>query len=196
MRRTGYVFEELYLWHDEGSIQYGRRWVQPGEAWENPETKHRLHSLLSATRLVDRLVRVRARTATQTEICRFHTVEHHDRIKAASAERGGDGEFAQFGHGSYEIACIAAGGVLAAVEALLVDHTIDNAYCLVRPPGHHAVADQAMGFCLFNNVALAALHARTLPSGGVRRVAIVDYDVHHGNGTQARLPPSPSLPPC
>ena len=61
--------------------------------------------------------------------------------------------------------------------------TIDNAYCLVRPPGHHAVADQAMGFCLFNNVALAALHARSL-SVGVQRIAIVDYDVHHGNGTQ------------
>jgi acetoin utilization deacetylase AcuC-like enzyme len=182
-RRTGYVYEEIYLWHDPGSISYGRQWVQPGEAWENPETKGRFHSLISATGLVDHLVKVRARSATREEVLRFHTIGHHDRVKEASDGRGGDGDFAQFGHGSYEIALHSVGGVLAAVEALLITKTIDNAYCLVRPPGHHAVADQAMGFCLFNNVALGALHARAL-GVGIKRIAIVDYDVHHGNGTQ------------
>lgn len=76
------------------------------------------------------------------------------------------------------------GGVLSAVEAVL-NGSIGNAYCLVRPPGHHAEKDKGMGFCIFNNIAIAALHARTIPaSPKVQRVALVDYDVHHGNGTQ------------
>lgn len=123
-RRTGYVYEELYLWHDAGSISYNRQWVQPGEAWENPETKGRLHSLLSATGLVDKLIRIRARNAIKEEILRFHTLAHHDRIKESSDARGGDGDFAQYGHGSYEIAMLSVGGVLSAVEAMLIDKTI------------------------------------------------------------------------
>ena len=183
-RRTGYVFEELYLWHDPGSISYNNRWIQPGEAWENKDTKSRFHSLLCASGMINNLVKVSARAATRSELCRFHTERYHDRIKEESTHRGGDGgNVAQFGAGSYEIAALSAGGVMAAVEAV-VEGRIDNAYCLVRPPGHHALADMGMGFCLFNNIALAALHSRTL-GVGIQKVAIIDYDVHHGNGTQA-----------
>lgn len=183
-RRTGYVFEELYLWHDPGSISYNNRWIQPGEAWENKDTKSRFHSLLCASGMIEKLFKVSARAATRTELCRFHTESYHDRIKEESNHRGGDGgDVAQFGAGSYEIAALSAGGVLSAVEAVVQGH-VDNAYCLVRPPGHHALADTGMGFCLFNNIALAALHSRTLGSQ-IQRIAIVDYDVHHGNGTQA-----------
>ena len=83
-----------------------------------------------------------------------------DRIKRASSERGGDaGELTPFGHGSYEIALLAAGGCMTAVEAVL-DGKVDNAYALVRPPGHHAEKDQGRGFCIFANTALAAAHAR------------------------------------
>jgi acetoin utilization deacetylase AcuC-like enzyme len=88
--------------------------------------------------------------------------------------------------GGYEIAALSAGGVLKAVEAVIAGE-VDNAYCLVRPPGHHAERDRGMGFCLFNNIALGALHARTLKTKtglSVQRIAIIDYDVHHGNGTQ------------
>ena len=183
-RQTGYVFEELFLWHDPGSISYNNKWVQPGEAWENKDTKSRLHSLICVSGLVQKLTKISARHATRSELCRFHTESYHDRIMEDSTRRGGDGgEVAQFGAGSYEIAALSAGGVIAAVEAIM-EGTISNAYCLVRPPGHHAVADMGMGFCLFNNVVIAALHSRAI-STEIKRIAVVDYDVHHGNGTQS-----------
>ncbi len=83
---------------------------------------------------------------------------------------------------SGEAALRAAGAVTAAVDAVL-NGRADNAFCAIRPPGHHAEPDRAMGFCLFNNIAIGARHAQV--SGGARRVAVVDFDVHHGNGTQA-----------
>jgi acetoin utilization deacetylase AcuC-like enzyme len=99
-----------------------------------------------------------------------------------SAEAGGDaGELTPFGPGSYEIALLAAGGCMTAIDAVL-DGKVDNAYALVRPPGHHAERDLGRGFCIFGNTALTAAHARQ--ARGLERVAIVDWDVHHGNGTE------------
>ena len=176
-KKSGLVFEEIYLWHDPGSISFSK-WVQPGETWENAETKRRLHNLLSLSGLLEKLHKVTARIATREEITRYHTESYHDRIAQESkSPNGGDGgELARFAQGGYEIAALSAGGVLAAVEAVVAGR-VDNCYCLVRPPGHHAVADKGMGFCIFNNIALAAMHARTL---GLHKIAIVDYDVHHG----------------
>ncbi len=85
---------------------------------------------------------------------------------------------------SYEAAVLAAGGLLALVEAV-VEGKVRNGFALVRPPGHHALPDRGMGFCLFNNVAVAARHAQTL--SGIRRVFIVDIDVHHGQRHPGRL---------
>lgn len=92
--------------------------------------------------------------------------------------------------GSGEAALRAAGAVCAAVDAVMAGE-VRNAFCAVRPPGHHAEPDQAMGFCLFNNVAIGALHARA--RWGLRRVAVIDFDVHHGNGTQAAFAADPDL---
>ncbi len=92
--------------------------------------------------------------------------------------------------GSGEAALRAAGAVVAAVDAVMAGEA-DNAFCAVRPPGHHAEPDRAMGFCLFNNVAVGALHARE--AHGVNRIAVVDFDVHHGNGTQAMFWDDPDL---
>ncbi len=120
------------------------------------------------------------RLATRDEITRAHTVEHVDRMRSLSEMGGGridDDTFASAG--SWATATRAVGAVLDAVDALRGGEC-DVAFAASRPPGHHAVADQAMGFCLFNNVAVAAA---TLAAQG-ERVAIVDWDVHHGNGTQ------------
>jgi acetoin utilization deacetylase AcuC-like enzyme len=188
MSETGYLFEEAYMWHDPGN-QAITKWVEPTEHWENPHTKRRMHNLVIISGLYDRLIKIRARKASEAEITRFHTKEYHDRIKYESENclRGSDaGELVPFAYGAYEIAALSAGGVMAGVEAV-VEGKVRNAYCLVRPPGHHAEADLGRGFCIFNNIALAAMHAKTLtlPTGKhIEKIAIVDYDVHHGNGTQ------------
>lgn len=148
--------------------------MEPTEFWENSHTKRRIHNLLNVSGFIDQLVKIRARPAGRDEITRFHTERYHDQIQHDSNHNGGDGgELAPFSRGGYEIACLSAGGVIAATEAV-VRGDVDNAYCLVRPPGHHAEADRGRGFCIFNNIAIAALHARSF-SSSVRRIAIVDY---------------------
>ena len=91
---------------------------------------------------------------------------------------------------SSDVACLAAGAAVAAVERVIDRPEAGAAFAFVRPPGHHAEADRAMGFCFFNNVAVAAAHGR---AAGLARVAIVDFDVHHGNGTQAMFYDDPSV---
>ena len=184
MVRTGYVFDERYMWHDTGNLR--SHWVEPTEHWENTATKRRLHNLLSVSGLLDSLIPIRPRKATKQEITTFHTEEYHDSILHKNGSGGEAGEYVPCGPEGYDVACLSAGGILAAINAVMNDQ-IDNAYCLVRPPGHHAVKDKGMGFCIFNNVAIGVHYARSLQDskrGRVQRVAIVDYDVHHGNGTQ------------
>ncbi|GBG27190.1 Histone deacetylase 14 [Hondaea fermentalgiana] len=178
---TGYVFEQLYLWHEPGSVSFDI-WTQPGEHWEAAETKHRLHALLEVSGALDDTTRIRAREAKREELLYFHTEAYVDKVAEISArERGGDtGEMARLGNEGWRIAILSCGGVLAAVEAIHAKK-VRNAYCLVRPPGHHAEPDQGMGFCIFNNIVIGALHARRL---GHRRIAVVDFDIHHGNGTE------------
>jgi acetoin utilization deacetylase AcuC-like enzyme len=194
VRKTGFLFHERYLWHDTraaaGFIPAGGM-VEPDRHAENPDTKRRLRNLLEVSGLLDRLVALKPREASEDEVLRVHTRAHLERVKKLSAENGGDaGVLAPFGPGSYEIALLAAGGVIAAVDAVL-ERRVDNVYALVRPPGHHAEPDQGMGFCIFSNVAIAAKHARE--ARGLARVAVVDWDVHHGNGTEAAFYADPSV---
>ena len=184
--RTGFLFHERYLWHDTrsaaGFIPAGGM-VEPDRHAESPDTKRRLRNLLEVSGLLGQLVPLAPRMASEDEVLRVHTRAHLERVKKLSAENGGDaGVLAPFGPGSYEIALLSAGGVMAAVDAVL-ERRVDNAYALVRPPGHHAEADQGMGFCIFGNVAIAVKHARE--ARGLSRVAVVDWDVHHGNGTES-----------
>ncbi|MEJ0061997.1 MAG: histone deacetylase family protein [Alphaproteobacteria bacterium] len=123
-----------------------------------------------------------APAATRQEIARVHTAAHIDEILAArgTKERIVLDSDTSMSAGSTQAALFAAGAGIAAVDAVLSGQA-RRAFCALRPPGHHAEPHRAMGFCLFNNIAIAAAHALTR---GVKRVAIVDFDVHHGNGTQ------------
>ncbi|MFC5437275.1 histone deacetylase family protein [Rhodanobacter umsongensis] len=130
------------------------------------------------------LDRVEAPLATREQLLRVHSAAHVERILAgapATGQRRLD-EDTLMSPGSAEAALRAAGANVAAVDAVMKGDGL-RAFCAVRPPGHHATRDQAMGFCLFNNIAVAAAHA--LAAHGLKRVAIADFDVHHGNGTQA-----------
>jgi len=135
--------------------------------------------------------RVEAPQATREQLERVHPAAHVDLIAALSAQGGGAIDLDTTATaGSYEAARRAAGGAVALVDALLADG-VPCGFSALRPPGHHAEAARAMGFCFFNSVAVAAAHARA--AHGAERVAIIDWDVHHGNGTNAIFHADPSV---
>jgi acetoin utilization deacetylase AcuC-like enzyme len=195
---TGYAYHEVFGWHDTSSAaglfqSDPAAGLQPFVHLENAETKRRLHELVVVSELVDHLVRIPTREATDEEILRVHTADHLARISAESElPKGGDAGdgISPFGRGGLRIARRAAGAVIECVDAVL-DGRVTNAYALVRPPGHHAVAASGMGFCIFGNLAIAAAHARAVR--GVERIAVVDWDVHHGNGTQSMFYDQPDV---
>jgi acetoin utilization deacetylase AcuC-like enzyme len=155
----------------------------------HPESADRLRAVLRALekgRFQD-LVRLDAPRAKETQLLRAHTRGHISQITGRLAAEAAEDVYVHIdadtvmSAGSVEAALRAAGAVVAGVDEVQAGR-LRNAFCAVRPPGHHAERARAMGFCLFNNVAVGALHARE--SHGYRRVAVVDFDVHHGNGTQ------------
>jgi acetoin utilization deacetylase AcuC-like enzyme len=160
----------------------------------HPERPARLQALNAAfeAERFSGLDRRESPLATVDQISRMHPRDHVERVLAAVPESGLvrlDGD-TSMSPGSGEAALRAAGAVCAAVDAV-VTGVAANAFCAGRPPGHHAEAEIPMGFCLFNNVAIAAAHARA--SHGLKRVAVMDFDVHHGNGTQAMFWNEPDL---
>ena len=165
---------------------------RPGR--QHPERPERLDAVLErlATPGYATLLRRRPPPADVETLSRVHRAGYVDAtLEAVPAEgRAFLDPDTVVSPGSRAAALLAAGACVAAVDAVLAGEA-DNAFCAVRPPGHHAEADRAMGFCLFNNVAVAALHARA--AHGLRRVAVVDFDVHHGNGTQAVFYADPDL---
>lgn len=194
MQPTGLVAHERYFWHDPGrgaGFSTSSLYVQPDRHPEDPDTKRRLLGLLEVSGLLEQLVRIPPRPATAAELRAFHTQRYIDRVHELSAGFGGEvGDSATVGHGSYEIALLSAGGCLAAGEAVL-EGRVRNAYALVRPPGHHAEADTGRGYCIFGNAVLLVKHAQRAYQVG--RVAVVDWDVHHGNGTESAFIDDPSV---
>jgi acetoin utilization deacetylase AcuC-like enzyme len=156
----------------------------------HPERPARLRVVLDHLSDAPGLVRLGARPATEDEIALVHAPEHieHAATTAAAPRVVLDPDTVT-SPGSYAAARLAAGSVLTLCEAVLAGE-VSNGFALVRPPGHHAERDRAMGFCLFNNVALAA---RWLRQRGVARVAIIDWDLHHGNGTQHLFETDPTV---
>jgi acetoin utilization deacetylase AcuC-like enzyme len=169
---TAYVTHADCVKHDMGS--------------HHPESPWRLAAIedqLVASGIGGLLDRREAPTVKQSELERVHPTEYIEAVRAASPKRGvvhldPDTAMCPF---TWNAALRAAGAAIHATDHVITGRA-DNAFCAVRPPGHHATRDRAMGFCFFNNVAVAAMHA--LEQHGIRRVAIVDFDVHHGNGTE------------
>lgn len=189
MSTTAFFHDERCLWHSTGVhalVMPIGGWVQPpagsGHA-ESPETKRRFKSLLDVSGLAQRLDVVSAPMATEDDLRRVHPDQYLLRFKQVSDAGGGDlGVQAPFGQGSYEIAKLSVGLVKAAVDSVLRGQH-RNAYAMSRPPGHHCLPDQPMGFCLFANIAIAIEAAKA--EHGLERIAVIDWDVHHGNGTQS-----------
>lgn len=194
MPTTGLVCHEYYFWHHTGAsagpLPYGLT-LQPDAHPESPQTKRRFLGLLEVSGILDKLTRIRPRHATEKEVLAYHTSDYVARVKALSAGVGGDaGEFTPIGTGSYEIALLSAGGALEGLDAVM-NGTVSNVYCLVRPPGHHAEKDRARGFCVFANNVLVTQRARAVH--GLKRVAIVDWDVHHGNSQEHAFIDDPAV---
>jgi acetoin utilization deacetylase AcuC-like enzyme len=168
--KVGLVYDSIYLEHDTG------------DHVENSQRLVTTISYLEETRIKEKLTMLSPRPASMEELEMVHAPEYISSVKN-KAERGGgwlDPDTVMCPK-SYEVALYAAGGLLTAVEAAMKGE-VDSAFALVRPPGHHALRGRAMGFCIFNNVAIAAKFA--LSSFNLDRVLIADFDVHHGNGTQ------------
>ncbi|MDI6450929.1 SUMF1/EgtB/PvdO family nonheme iron enzyme [Anaerobaca lacustris] len=179
--RTGFVYDPLYLEHKTG----------PG----HPEAPERLTAIvgrLEATGLADELTPLKPAPAPAEWIETVHSSKYIERARAAceSGDRYLDSMDVPISRQSYNAAVMAAGGVMAAVDAVMAGD-VANAFCAVRPPGHHALKDRATGFCIFNNVAIGARYVQQ--RHGLSRVLIVDWDVHHGNGTQDAFYDDPSV---
>ncbi len=169
---TALLLDRVYTQHQPG----------PGHP-ERPDRIAAVSYALENSGLLGRMSRIEPRRATEEELTFCHSPHYLDIVRrdfAHGAHELSTGDTA-IGPGSMEVALEAAGGVLNAVDAVL-SRTAGNAFCAVRPPGHHATPDRGMGFCIFNNVAIAARHAQR--RHGIHRVLIADWDVHHGNGTQ------------
>ena len=181
MGNTGIVYHPAYLEHEMGA--------------GHPESPNRLRAImqqLERSGTADRLTKIEPRKAEEEWITLVHSSSY---VTALNVHQPASGRVAldpdtSMSPGSLPAAYLAAGGALAAVDAIMRGE-VEHAFCAVRPPGHHAESGRAMGFCLFNNVAIAARYVQK--KHGLNRVLIVDWDVHHGNGTQHSFEQDPSI---
>jgi acetoin utilization deacetylase AcuC-like enzyme len=172
MKKTGFIYDDRYLLHDTGEFHP-----------ESPERLKAIYKHLDEKGMIEKLVLMGAERANQRWVEAVHNI--HYILKFEETCMYGLTEFDHPDNAicrdSYETAFLAVGGVLKAIDGVM-SGDLDNAFCAVRPPGHHAEVDKPMGFCYFNNAAIGARYVQE--QYGIERVAIIDFDVHHGNGTQ------------
>ncbi len=169
-QKTGFAYHPDYLNHDTGP--------------NHPERPDRLRASLAAlqeSEVWEQLHPIEPVPASVAQLCYAHNPAYPEHIRRHCEQEIPLTYDTTVGHESYDIALLSTGGVLRVAEAVAIG-TVKNAFAMVRPPGHHATQGQSMGFCLFNNIAIAARYLQR--EHGVGKVAIVDWDVHHGNGTQ------------
>lgn len=181
MKKTGFLYDDRYLQHDTGPY--------------HPEAPDRLSAIFSGLEragLLSKLIRLEACMAEMKWIEAVHDKQYIERFKSVcqSGTNSFECEDNQLCYQTYDIARLAVGGVLNASRQVM-DGVLDNVFCAVRPPGHHAEADRSMGFCYFNNVAIAARYIQS--EWGIQRIGIMDFDVHHGNGTQSIFESDPTV---
>jgi acetoin utilization deacetylase AcuC-like enzyme len=181
MKKTGFLFDERYLLHKTGRY--------------HPEVPERLKAIYKGIEeggLLSRVTLISASFPETKWIEMVHDQGYMSRLEKAcrSNETIFDSPDNQMCADTYETALLAVGGILETVR-MVMEGTLDNAFCAVRPPGHHAETNRAMGFCFFNNVAIAARYLQN--QWAVERIGIVDFDVHHGNGTQHIFEDDPSV---
>ena len=177
--KVGLVYDPIYLKHDTG------------QHIENAQRLEAIISHLEQTGLKQQLTPIKPGAASTEQLSLVHHKQHISHIQEVAQGGGGwlDADTVMSAD-SYEAALYAAGGAIKATEVVMRGE-VGSAFALVRPPGHHATAEQAKGFCLFNNVAIAATYA--LAEHKLERIAIIDFDVHHGNGTQATFYHNPKV---
>lgn len=179
--KTGLVYDDIYLKHE----------TTPG----HPETSERLIAItnrLKSSGLYSELLKLSPEPIPLEWLKMVHSPEYIQRVKRSCRDNIGylDSMDVPISPESYEAALVAAGGVLSAIDAVM-EKKVTNAFCAVRPPGHHALKNKAMGFCIFNNVAMGVKYIQN--KHNISNVLIVDWDVHHGNGTQAMFYDDPSV---
>jgi acetoin utilization deacetylase AcuC-like enzyme len=181
MRKTGFLFDQQYMLHDTGKYHP-----------EVPERIQAVYKGIEAAELIEKLTLMRGKRAAMRWIELVHDVDYIRRFEEVcfSGRTTFEVPDNQMCRETYDIALLAVGGILDATDRVMKGE-LDNAFCAVRPPGHHAEVDQAMGFCYFNNVAIAARYLQE--EWQIERVGIVDFDVHHGNGTQHIFEKNPTV---
>ena len=189
MGKTAFIWDEKCFWHTGSNyamLAPVGGYVQPfvsGGLPEAPETKRRLKNLIDVSGLERELIVSSAPPATMDDLLRVHPRSYLEQFKELSDNRGGElGLRTPFGPGAFEIAALSVGLAIQAMEGV-VSGEYRNAYALCRPPGHHCLPDWPNGFCLLANIAIAIETAKA--KGLIEKVAVVDWDVHHGNGTEA-----------
>jgi len=181
MKKTGFLFDKRFLQHRTGPY--------------HPEVPERLEVIyrgLEQRGLLSQLTLIAAQPAEERWIEAVHRIEHIRRFEEAClmGKSELDHPDNQICEETFQTALLAVGGILEAARRVM-EQELDNAFCAVRPPGHHAEADRALGFCFFNNVAIAARYLQA--EWSVRRIGIIDFDVHHGNGTQHIFEKDPTV---